>query len=85
MNTQSVFNQNEKLLEQDQPEFFESLWIEVAKPLKEKLLIKVVYCSNVNLSKFFLDKMTSEISNVYSNTVNIILFGDYNKNILRQS
>ena len=62
--------------------FFESLWIEVTEPLKEKLLIDVAYCSNVNLSKFFLDEMTSEISNVYSGTDNLILFGDYNINIL---
>ena len=46
--------------------FFESLWIEVTEPLNEKLLINVAYCSNANLSKFFLDEMTSEISNVYS-------------------
>ena len=64
--------------------FFESLWIEVTEPLKEKLLINVAYCSNVNLSKFFLDEMTSEISNVYSSTDNLILLGDYNINILKE-
>ena len=52
--------------------FFESLWIEVTEPLKEKLLINVAYCSNVNLSKFFLDEMKSEISSVYSSTDNLI-------------
>ena len=65
--------------------FFESLWIEVTEPLKEKLLINVAYCSNVTLSKFFLDELTSEISNVYSSTDNLILFGDYNINILRET
>ena len=65
--------------------FFESLWIEVTEPLKEKLLINVVYCSNVNLSKFFLDEITSEISNVFSSTDNLILFGDYNINILKET
>ena len=64
---------------------FESLWIEVTEPLKEKLLINVAYCSNVNLSKFFLDEMTSEISNVYSSTDHLILFGDYNVNILKET
>ena len=65
--------------------FFESLWIEVIEPLKEKLLMNVAYCSNVNLSKFFLDEMTSEISNVYSSTDNLILFGDFNINILKET
>ena len=65
--------------------FFESLWIEVTEPLKEKLLINVAYCSNVNLSKFFLDEITSGISNVYSSTDNLILFGDYNINILKET
>ena len=64
--------------------FFESLWIEVTEPLKEKLLINVAYCSNVNLSNFFLDEMTSEISNFYSSLDNLILFGDYNINILKK-
>ena len=69
--------------------FFESLWIEVIEPLKEKLLINVVYAtfmssSNLNLSKF-LDEITSEISNVYSSTDNLILFGDYNINILKET
>ena len=65
--------------------FFESLWIEVTEPLKKKLLINVAYCSNVNLSKFFLDEMTSQISNIYSSTDNLILFGDYNINILKET
>ena len=65
--------------------FFESLWIEVTEPLKEKLLINVAYCSNVNLTKFFLDEMTSEISNVYSRTDNLILFVDYNIIILKET
>ena len=59
--------------------------MEVTEPLREKLLTNVAYCSNVNLSKFFLDEMTSEISNVYSSTDNLILFGDYNINILKET
>ena len=65
--------------------FFESLGIAVTEPLKEKLLINVAYCSNVNLSKFFLDEMTSEISNVYSSPDNLSLFGDYNLNIPKET
>ena len=52
--------------------FFESMWIEIGKPLTQKLLINVAYCPNVNLSNFFLDEMTVEISNVYSYTDNLI-------------
>ena len=47
--------------------------------------MNVAYCSNVNLSKFFLDAMTSEISNGYSSSDNLILFGDYNINILEET
>ena len=65
--------------------FFESLWIEVTEPLKEKLLINVAYCSNVNLSKLFINEMTSEISNVYCSTDDLILFGDFNINILKET
>ena len=65
--------------------FFKSLWIEATEPLKGKLLINVAYCSNVNLSKFFLDEMKSEISKVYSRTDNLIPFGDYNINILKET
>ena len=43
MDTQAVFNQNKKKLEHHQPEFFETIWIEVTEPLKEKLPINVAY------------------------------------------
>ena len=58
--------------------FFESMWIEIGKPLTQKLLINVEYCPIVNLSNFSLDEMTVDFSNVYSYTDNLILFGDYN-------
>ena len=58
------------------------MWIEFGKSLTQKLLINVAYCPNVNLSNFFLDEMTVEISNVYSYTDNLILLGDYNINLL---
>ena len=54
------------------------MWIEIGKPLTQKLLIYVAYCPNVNLSNFFLDQMTVEISNLYSCTDNLIFLGDYN-------
>ena len=84
MDTQEVFNQRNDLNTINRS-FFESLWIEVTEPLNEKLLINVAYCSNVNLSKVFLAEMKSEISNVYSSTDNLILFGDYNIIILKET
>ena len=59
--------------------FFESQWVEIQAPLKENLLINVSYCSNKNLSKFFLDELTSEMSGAYSITDHVIIFGDFNK------
>ena len=81
MDIQSVFNQNAEGLEHHQPEFFESLWIKVTGPLKEKVLINLAYSSNVNLPKLFLDELISEITIFYSSTDNLIMFGDYNINV----
>ena len=64
--------------------FFESLWLEIQAPFKEKLLVNVSYCSNKNLGEFFLEELTSEISGAYSITDNVILFGDYNINFFNQ-
>ena len=58
------------------------MWIEIGKPLTQKLHINVAYCPNVNLSNFFPDEMTVEISNVSSYTDNLFLFGDKNLNLL---
>ena len=58
------------------------MWIEIGKPLTQELLLNVAYCPNVNLSNIFLDELTVEISNVYSCTDNLILFGDYNIKLL---
>ena len=60
--------------------FFESLWIEIDKPFREKLFVNVAYCSNRQLGDFFLDELTSEISASYQFTDNVIIFGDYNIN-----
>ena len=58
--------------------FFESLWLEIQAPFNEKLQVNVSQCCNKNLSDFFLEELTSEISDAYSITDNVILFGDYN-------
>ena len=60
--------------------FFESLWIEIDKPFREKLFVNAAYCSNRQLGDFFLDELTSEISASYQFTDNVIIFGDYNIN-----
>ena len=65
--------------------FFESLWIESSEPLEENLLTSMRCCSNVNLSKFLFSEMISELTNVYSSTENIILFGDYNIKIFKKT
>ena len=49
------------------------------------MLINGAFYSNVYLSKFSHDKMTSEISNIYLSADNLILFGDYNINILEET
>ena len=64
--------------------FFESLWLEIQAPFKEKLLVNVSYCSNKNLGEFFLEELSSEISSAYSITYNVILFGDYNINFFNE-
>ena len=65
--------------------FFESLWLEIQAPFKEKLLVNVSCCSNKNLGEFFLEELTSEISGAFSITDNVILFGDYNINFFNQN
>ena len=55
---------------------FESLWLEIQAPFKEKLLVNISYCSNKNLGHIFLEELTSEISGAYSITDNVILIGD---------
>ena len=62
--------------------FFGSMWIDIGKPLTQKLLISVANCPSVNFSNFVMDEMTVEISNVYSYTDNPNFFGDYNINLL---
>ena len=58
--------------------FFESMWLEINEPLKDKCLVIISYNSSKNLSEFFLNELSSEVSNAYSLTDNLLLFGDYN-------
>ena len=57
--------------------FFESMWLEIYEPLKDKCLVNVSYNPSKNLSDFFLNELSAEVSNAYSLTDNL-LFGDYN-------
>ena len=56
--------------------FFESLWLEIQAPLKKNLLVNVSYCSNKNLSEFFLEDNFL--------TDNVELFGDYDISFFNQ-
>ena len=57
--------------------FFESMWLEINEPLKDKCLVNISYNPIKNLSNFFLNELSAEVSNAYSLTDNL-LFGDYN-------
>ena len=56
--------------------FFESMWLENNEP-QDKCLVNISYNPSKNLSDFFLNKLSAEVSNAYSLTDNL-LFGDYN-------
>ena len=58
--------------------FFESMWLEINEPLKDKYLVNISYNPSKNLSDFFLNELSAEVSNAYSLTGKIPLFGDYN-------
>ena len=64
------------------PKFFETLWLEIGNPLTEKCLINISYCPHQSLGDFFLDELSAEVSNAFSATDNILLFGDYNIDML---
>ena len=64
------------------PQFFEKLWLELGNPLTEKCLINISYCPHQSLGDFFLDELSAEISNAFSATDNILIFGDYNIDML---
>ena len=62
--------------------FFETLWLELGNPLTENCLINNSYFPHQSLADFFLDELSAEVSNAFSATDNILLFGDYNIDIL---
>ena len=57
------------------PQFFEKLWLELGNPLIEKCLINI-YCPHRGRGDFFLDELSADVSNAFSATDNILLFGD---------
>ena len=65
------------------PKFFETLWLKLGNPLTEKCLINISYCPHQSLGDFSLDELSAEVSNAFSATYNILIFGDYNIDILR--
>ena len=54
------------------------MWREINEPLKDKCLMNISYNLSKNLSDFFLSELSAEVSNAYSLTDNLLLFGDYN-------
>ena len=59
-------------------DFFESMWLEIKESLKDKCLVNISYNPCKNLSNFFWNELSAELSKVYSLTENLLLFGDYN-------
>ena len=64
------------------PKFSETLWLELGNPITEKCLINISYCPDQSLGDFLLDELSAEVSNEFSATNNILLFGDYNIDML---
>ena len=64
---------------------FESIVVEITKPLTKKLLVNVYYCHNKRLGEYFLDQLSTELSGLYSVTDSVILLGDYNLNYLNKT
>ena len=54
------------------------MWLEINEPLKDKCLVNISYNPSKNLSDIFLNEFSAEVSNAYSLTDNLLLFGDYN-------
>ena len=69
-------------LELADPNFFETLWLELGNPLSEKCLIKFSYRPHQSLGDFVLDELSAEFSNAFSTTDNFLLLGDYNIDML---
>ena len=54
------------------------MWLEINESLKDKCLVKISYNPSKNLSNYFLNELSAEVSNAFSLTDNRLLFGDYN-------
>ena len=59
-----------------------TLWLELGNPLTAKFLINISYCPHQSLGDFFSDELSAEVSNAFSATDNILLFGDSNIDML---
>ena len=57
-------------------------WLELVDPLTEKCLNNICCCPLQSLGVFFLDKLSAEVFNAFSATDNILLFGDFNIDML---
>ena len=68
--------------ELDEPKIFETLWLQLGNALTEKCLINISYCPLQSLGDLFLDELVEEVSNAFSATDNILLFGNYNIEML---
>ena len=58
--------------------FYESVWLEINEPLKDKCLVNLWYNPSKSLSECFFKQLSAEVSNAYSLTDALLLFGDYN-------
>ena len=58
------------------------MWLALGNPLTEKCLLNISHCPHQSLGDFFLDELSAEVSNAFSATDNILLFGDYNIDML---
>ena len=54
------------------------MWLEINEPFKDKCLVNIPYNPSKNLTNLFLNDLSAEVSNAYSLTDNILVFGDYN-------
>ena len=54
------------------------MWLEINEPPKDKCLVNISYNPSKNLSDFFLNELSAEVSNAFSLTDNLLLFVDYN-------
>ena len=74
---QNINFKTKRELELADPNFFETLWLELDNPITEKGLINISYCPHQSMGDFFSDELSAEVSDAFSATDNILLFGDY--------